>query len=70
MVATALVVFLYALTPGLKWERGTLHVSGYVRRHLTVLACLFLALLAAAKRDVLEQMFQVSRSVRRPRSVW
>src|SRR5688572_9291852 len=27
LVATALVLFLYALTPGLRWERGTLHVS-------------------------------------------
>src|SRR5687768_1416578 len=50
LVATALVVFLYALTPGLRWERGTLHVSGYVRRHITVLACCFLLLLAWSYR--------------------
>jgi uncharacterized protein len=50
LVATALVLFLYALTPSLRWERGTLHVSGYVRRHLTVLACLFLLLLAWSYR--------------------
>jgi len=50
LVATALVLFLYALTPSLRWERGTLHVSGYVRRHLTVLACLFLVLLAWSYR--------------------
>jgi uncharacterized membrane protein (UPF0182 family) len=50
LVATALVIFLYALTPGLKRERGTLHVSGYVRRHLTVIACLLLLLLAWSYR--------------------
>jgi uncharacterized membrane protein (UPF0182 family) len=50
LVATALVLFLYALTPSLRWERGTLHVSGYVRRHLTVLACLFLVILAWSYR--------------------
>ena len=50
LVATALVLFLYAFTPGLKWERGTLHVSGYVRRHLTVIACLMLVLLAWSYR--------------------
>ena len=50
LVATALVLFLYALTPSLRWERGTLHVSGYVRRHLTVLACCFLLLLAWSYR--------------------
>ena len=50
LVATALVLFLYALTPGLRWERGTLHVSAYVRRHLTVIACLLLTLLAWSYR--------------------
>jgi hypothetical protein len=30
LAATTVVVFLYALTPSLRWERGTLHVSGYV----------------------------------------
>ena len=50
LVATALVLFLYALTPSLKWERGMLHVSGYVRRHLTVLACLYLVILAWSYR--------------------
>ena len=50
LVATALVLFLYALTPSLRWERGTLHVSGYVRRHLTVLACCFLLVLAWSYR--------------------
>ena len=50
LVATALVLFLYALTPGLKWERGTLHVSAYVRRHLSVIASLLLVLLAWSYR--------------------
>ncbi|HET6680678.1 MAG TPA: UPF0182 family protein [Gemmatimonadaceae bacterium] len=50
LVATTLVVFLYALTPSLRWERGTLHVSGYVRRHLTVLGALLLLLLAWSYR--------------------
>jgi uncharacterized protein len=40
------VILLYALTPSLRWQRGTLHVSGYVRRHLTVIAGLLLLLAA------------------------
>jgi uncharacterized membrane protein (UPF0182 family) len=40
------VILLYALTPSLRWQRGTLQVSGYVRRHLTVLAGLLLLLAA------------------------
>lgn len=46
LATTALVVFLYALTPSLRWERGRLRMSGHVRRHLAVLAGLFLVLLA------------------------
>ena len=38
LAMTLLVVFLYALTPSLRWEDGQLHVSGHVRRHLAVLA--------------------------------
>ncbi|HKO16898.1 MAG TPA: UPF0182 family protein [Gemmatimonadaceae bacterium] len=45
-IVTAMVVFLYALTPSLRWDRGRLYVSGYVRRHLTVLAAVVLLLLA------------------------
>ena len=41
-----IVVFLYALTPSLRWEGGQLHVSGHVRRHLSVLAGVLLLLLA------------------------
>lgn len=50
LLATALVVFLYALTPSLRWERGTLYVSHYVRRHLVVLGCLMLLVLAWSYR--------------------
>ncbi|HUF25862.1 MAG TPA: UPF0182 family protein [Gemmatimonadaceae bacterium] len=50
LLGTALVVFLYALTPSLRWERGTLYVSTYVRRHLTVLGTLLLLALAWSYR--------------------
>lgn len=46
MVVTLLVVFLYALTPSLRWESGRLQVSGHVRRHLFSLAAMLLVLLA------------------------
>jgi len=49
-IVTALVLFLYALTPSLKWERGTLYVSAYVRRHITVLAGVLLVMLAWSYR--------------------
>ncbi|HVA57477.1 MAG TPA: UPF0182 family protein [Gemmatimonadaceae bacterium] len=42
----AVVVFLYILTPGLRLERGRLHISEYVRRHLAVLAGVLMLLLA------------------------
>jgi uncharacterized membrane protein (UPF0182 family) len=37
-----LVVILYSLTPGLRWERVGLRMSAHVRRHLSVLAALLL----------------------------
>jgi uncharacterized membrane protein (UPF0182 family) len=37
-----LIVILYSLTPGLRWEKAGLQMSAYVRRHLTVLAALLL----------------------------
>ena len=40
------VVLLYALTPSLRWRSGSLHVSAYVRRHLTVLAGVVLLMTA------------------------
>jgi uncharacterized protein len=49
-IVAALVLFLYALTPSLRWERGTLYVSAYVRRHLTVLAGVLLVMLAWSYR--------------------
>jgi uncharacterized protein len=50
LAVATLVVFLYALTPSLRWERGALHVSAYVRRHLSVLGALLLVLLAWSYR--------------------
>lgn len=50
LLVSALVVFFYALTPSLRWERGTLHASNYVRRHLTILGALLMLLLAWSYR--------------------
>ena len=47
---TGLVVILYALTPSLRWERGTLYVSAYVRRHFTMLGAVLLLVLAWSYR--------------------
>ena len=46
MVVLVIVVLIYALTPSLKWQRGSLYASTYVRRHLTVLVGVLLLLLA------------------------
>lgn len=46
LIVVGLVVVLYALTPSLRWESGGLYVSGYVRRHLTMLAGALLIVLA------------------------
>ena len=46
----ALVIALYALTPNLRWHRGSFHVSVRVRRHLAVLASLFLLTMAWSYR--------------------
>ena len=46
LLVSAIVIFLYALTPSLRWERGSLYVSNYVRRHVVVLGTLMLLLLA------------------------
>lgn len=45
-----LVVFLYALTPSLRWENGRLRVSSYVRRHFFALGAICLLLLAWSYR--------------------
>jgi uncharacterized membrane protein (UPF0182 family) len=39
---SVLVVLLYSLTPGLRWERAGFRMSARVRRHLSVLAALLL----------------------------
>jgi len=46
LIVIFLVVLLYALTPSLRWEHGGLYVSGYVRRHLAMLAGVLLLVLA------------------------
>lgn len=46
LIVIGLVVVLYALTPSLRWEHGTVYVSGYVRRHLAMLAGVLLLVLA------------------------
>lgn len=46
LLVIGLVIVLYALTPSLRWERGGLYVSGYVRRHFAMLAGALLILLA------------------------
>ncbi|HEY3133412.1 MAG TPA: UPF0182 family protein [Gemmatimonadaceae bacterium] len=42
VAVSILVVILYSLTPGLRWERAGLRMSAHVRRHLSVLASLLL----------------------------
>jgi uncharacterized protein len=49
-VVIGLVVLLYALTPSLRWDRGHLHVSAYVRRHFTMLGGVLLLVLAWSYR--------------------
>ncbi len=46
LATAAVVIFLYALTPSLRWQSGSLFVSNYVRRHLTILGALLLVVLA------------------------
>ncbi len=46
LCVAAAVVFLYLLTPGLRFEHGRLHVSEYIRRHMAVLAGVLVLLLA------------------------
>ena len=50
LLVTVLVIFLYALTPSLRWERGRLHISNYVRRHLIVLCAVLMLTLAWSHR--------------------
>ena len=50
LVVIMLVIVLYALTPSLRWTRGTLYVSAYVRRHFTMLGGILLLALAWSYR--------------------
>ena len=50
LFALVIVVFFYALTPSLRWDRGSLYVSHYVRRHLSALGAVLLLLLAWSYR--------------------
>src|SRR4051812_29460536 len=42
IAVSLVVVVLYSLTPGLRWERAGFRMSAHVRRHLSVLAALLL----------------------------
>ena len=46
IVVSLSVILLYALTPSLKWQRGSIYASMYVRRHFTILAGVMLLMLA------------------------
>lgn len=46
LVVIVTVIALYALTPSLKWQRGSLYASTYVRRHFTMLVGVLLLMLA------------------------
>ena len=46
LIVVGIVIVLYALTPSLRWEQGSLYISGYVRRHLAMLAGALLLALA------------------------
>ena len=50
VLCSALVIALYALTPSLRWQGRAFHVSTRARRHLSVLAALFLLTMAWSYR--------------------
>lgn len=50
VLVAAMVIGLYALTPSLRWHRGSFHMSVRARRHLAVLASLFLLTMAWSYR--------------------
>lgn len=50
VLCSALVISLYALTPSLRWQGRSFQVSTRVRRHLSVLASLFLLTMAWSYR--------------------
>jgi uncharacterized membrane protein (UPF0182 family) len=50
ILVMGIVVLLYALTPSLRWDRGRLYVSAYVRRHFIMLGGVLLLILAWSYR--------------------
>jgi hypothetical protein len=46
LIIAVAVIALYALTPSLKWQQGSLRASSYVRRHFTVIIGVLLLMLA------------------------
>ena len=56
---TGLVVLLYALTPSLRWDRGHVHISAYVRRHLTILGAVLMLLVAWSDRLAMYRLLAV-----------
>jgi uncharacterized membrane protein (UPF0182 family) len=46
IIVAVAVIALYALTPSLKWQRGSVIATTYVRRHLTVLVGVLLLMLS------------------------
>ncbi len=46
VTVSVIVIFLYAITPSLRWAQGKLYISAYVRRHFAVLGALALVLAA------------------------
>ena len=50
VIVSGLVIALYALTPSLRWQGRAFHVSTRVRRHLSILAALFLLTMAWSYR--------------------
>src|SRR5262245_21247389 len=46
LIIAVAVIALYALTPSLKWQQGSLRASTYVRRHFTVIIGVLLLMLA------------------------
>jgi uncharacterized membrane protein (UPF0182 family) len=60
-VVVAIVVLLYALTPSLRWERGHVYVSAYVRRHFMILGGVLLLVLAWSYRLDMYELVAMGR---------
>lgn len=45
-IVAILVVVMYALTPSLRWTRGTIRITAYARRHVSMLGAILLLLAA------------------------